>query len=112
MFQAYWIMMGISLLTSMIYFNRANKEKNYVMILRSVIQGLLTIGLPFVNLVYISNVDWLNSFDNEFIFLWSQLLVGNESAILVFIGYVVMIFLVLWNGREMTKRIHKHSIIF
>lgn len=112
MFYAYWLFMVISLLTSIIYIIHAIKDKNILLIMTSSIQCILTTGLPFVNLVYLSNQDWLTSFENEFEFLWSQLLAGNSSAIFVLIGYFAMIFLVLWNGRGTTKRIHKHSIIF
>lgn len=112
MFSAYWLFMIISLLTSIVYIVHAYKEKNNILILTSIIQGILAISLPFINLVYIPNEQWLSSFENEFVFLWSQLLSGNTSAILVFLSYLFMIFLVLWNGRWITKRIHKHSIIF
>ena len=109
---AYWLFMSISLLTSIIYTFHAYKEKNLLLVLTSMIQGFLTVLLPFVNLVYISNKEWLNSFENEFEFIWSQLLTGNSSAIFVLIGYVIMIFLVLSNGKSITKRVHENSIIF
>lgn len=112
MFHAYWIFMIISLFTSIVYVVHAYKDKNILLMITSIIQGLLTVSLPFVNLIYISNEEWLNSFKNEFEFLWNQLLLGKTSAIFVFIGYLCMIFLVLWNGRGLTKRIHKHAIIF
>lgn len=112
MFHAYWIFMLISLITSLVYIIHAYKDKNILLMISSIIQGLLTVSLPFINLIYISNEEWLSSFENEFIFLWNQLLLGKSSAFFVLTGYISMIFLVLWNGRWLTKRIHKHAIIF
>lgn len=112
MFYAYWSFMSISLISSFAYVYHAKKNKNNVLLITSCIQSLLSIFLPFTNLIYITNQEWLDSFQNEFAFLWSQMIEGNVSALFIVFAYLTMIVLVIWNGRWITDRIRKHTIMF
>lgn len=111
MFYIYWILMMISLITSFAYLSSAIQNRNHALLVTSLIQCLTSIFLPFLNFMFVTSGEWMNSFENEFVFLWQKIHEGNLFAFLILLGYLIMFALVVMNGKWVTERNNDHSIM-
>ena len=110
MFYIYWILMMIALFTSFAYFSKGNEHKNHALIISSMIQCLLTLVLPLLNYLFVAEGRWMNSFENEFVFLWQKLHEGNIVAFVILFGYLILFSLVIFNGRWAVEKNNRSSI--
>ena len=110
MFYIYWILMMIALFTSFAYFSKGNQNKNHSLIISGMVQCLLTLALPLLNFLFVAEGRWMNSFENEFIFLWQKLHEGNMIAFATLFGYLALFALVILNGRWSVEEKNRSSI--
>lgn len=106
MFYIYWILMMISLISSFAYLSNALHTKRFTLFLTSLVQCGLTVILPFMNLVFSTDVAQAG-----FGFLWKQINAGNIGAFLILFGYLVVFSLVIANGRKVLDDKEEHSIL-
>ena len=70
---------------------------------------LLYVGF-LIYFLFVAEGRWMNSFENEFIFLWQKLHEGNMIAFAILFGYLALFALVILNGRWSVEEKNRSSI--
>lgn len=100
MFYLYWILMMMSLLSAFAFLSRAIRNRNYSLMVTSLIQCLLSVCLPFLNLVIVNH----HFYENEFEFLWNCVAQGDFVALMLLFAYLVLFALVVLNGKKIINK--------
>ncbi len=110
MFYIYWILMMISLITSFAYLSKSMQNKHHLLFGTSLMQCILSVSLPFLNLLFVSYSELSACLQDQFSFLWMKANTGNATAFIILMGYLVTFMLVVLNGKLIFDRNKKHSI--